>query len=33
MKEEYNLPLIIKEVAKYTLTPFELDSIYGGGFK
>lgn len=33
MKEEYNLPLIIKEVAKYTLTPFELDSIYGGWFQ
>ncbi len=33
MREEYNLPLIIKEVAKYTLTPFELDSIYGGWFQ
>lgn len=33
MASEYNLPLIIKEVAKYTLTPFELDSIYGGWFQ
>ncbi|MBK8112296.1 MAG: DUF4403 family protein [Saprospiraceae bacterium] len=33
MATEYNLPLIIQEVAKYTLTPFELDSIYGGWFQ
>lgn len=33
MAAEYNLPLIIQEVAKYTLTPFELDSVYGGWFQ
>lgn len=33
MKEQYNLPMIIKEVSRFTLTPFELDSVFGGWFQ
>jgi Domain of unknown function (DUF4403) len=30
IKETYDLKSIIGEVAKYTLTPYELDSVFGG---